>query len=114
MTGLTPEQQGVTNKMANMRKNNMNRTIGRTLLGVLALPFFVACVTVPPSNTSQLRGAPLTDAWMNVQVDGTQASAEPQFATAAEKELANQRLLDSYEHPIPEYMPRSPGGSTAQ
>lgn len=94
--------------------DNMKRTIGRILLGALTLPLCVACVTVPSSNTSQLRGAPLTDAWMNVQVDGTQASSEPQYATAAEKELANQRLLDSYEHPIPEYMPRSPGGNAAQ
>lgn len=92
----------------------MNRIIGRILLGALTLPLLAACVTVPPANTSQLRGAPLTDAWMNVQVDGTQASTQPQYATAAEKELANQRLLDSYQHPIPEYMPRSPGDTTAQ
>lgn len=91
----------------------MKRSIGTVLLMGPALAL-VACTSVPPANVSELRGAPLTDAWMNVQVDGSQASSTPQYATAAEKELANQRLLDSYQHPIPEYMPRSPGGTAAQ
>jgi len=90
----------------------MKRTVGTILLAGWVLPL-VAC-SVPQANVSKLRGAPMTDAWMNVQVDGSQASSVPQYATAAEKELANQRLLDSYQHPIPEYMPRSPGGNTAQ
>jgi len=91
----------------------MKRTVGTILLAGWVVPL-VACTSVPPANVSELRGAPVTDAWMNVQVDGSQASSVPQVATAAEKELANQRLLDSYQHPIPEYMPRSPGGNTAQ
>ena len=99
--------------MAERNKDNMKSIIGRMLLGAL-LPFCAACTAVPPSKVSELRGAPLTDAWMSVQVDGSQATAQPQYATAAERELANQRLLDSYEHEIPDYMPRSPGGNTAQ
>lgn len=53
---------------------------------------------VKPSRTEQ---------WLQLQASGKAASTKAQQASATERELANQRLLDSYDHPIPEYMPRT-------
>ncbi|MHC5349415.1 DUF3613 domain-containing protein [Metapseudomonas furukawaii] len=44
----------------------------------------------------------VSEQWLSIQRDGVQASRQVQSATAAERELANQRWLDSYRHAIPE------------
>lgn len=54
-----------------------------------------------------------TENWLQLQRSGAAASATPQQATAAERELSYQRLLDSYRHPIPEYFEQDVGGSVS-
>ncbi|WP_375057299.1 DUF3613 domain-containing protein [Zobellella sp. DQSA1] len=44
-----------------------------------------------------------TERWLQLQREGAAASIYSQAATAAERELANQRWLDSYKHPIPDF-----------
>lgn len=48
--------------------------------------------------------------WLKLQREGNAASKKVQTATPAERELAMQRLLKSYEHAIPEYYGESEGG----
>lgn len=48
--------------------------------------------------------------WLKLQREGNAASKKVQTATPAERELAMQRLLKSYEHAIPEYYGESDGG----
>ncbi|TBU89071.1 DUF3613 domain-containing protein [Stutzerimonas kirkiae] len=43
-----------------------------------------------------------TDIWLRMQREGTAASRHPQQLTPAERELALQRWLGSFEHEIPE------------
>ncbi|AXO86954.1 DUF3613 domain-containing protein [Pseudomonas sp. K1(2024)] len=52
------------------------------------------------------------EAWLRVQASGTQASPRGQAQTAQERERALQRWLDSYKHPIPQYL-RRPSAKTA-
>ncbi|SDK92228.1 Protein of unknown function [Pseudomonas delhiensis] len=42
--------------------------------------------------------------WLQLQRSGRQASANRQAATPAERDRAYRRYLDSYSHPIPEYL----------
>ncbi|TNE75351.1 MAG: DUF3613 domain-containing protein [Gammaproteobacteria bacterium] len=51
-----------------------------------------------------------TEAWLNAQSSGRLASPNLQRATLEERELANQRLLDSYRHPIPDFFDEDIGG----
>lgn len=51
-----------------------------------------------------------TERWLQLQREGTQKSQFTQTATPAERELAMQRLLESYKHPIPEYYGEEEGG----
>ncbi len=51
-----------------------------------------------------------TELWLQLQREGNAASKKVQTATPAERELAMQRLLKSYEHAIPEYYGESDGG----
>ena len=44
----------------------------------------------------------LTDDWLAIQRDGTQASLQPPRATPAERELSHQRWLESFKYAIPE------------
>lgn len=43
------------------------------------------------------------ECWLQLQRSGARASTKPQLLSAQEKELANQRWLDSFTHPIPEF-----------
>ncbi|WP_417660678.1 DUF3613 domain-containing protein [Pseudomonas sp.] len=51
-----------------------------------------------------------TESWLAIQRDGRAASMKLQRATPAERELAYQRWLDSYSHPIPEFYEQETGG----
>lgn len=55
-------------------------------------------------------GSTETDALLQVQREGSQASTTPQRLSSQERELANQRWLDSFTHPIPEFYERDAGG----
>lgn len=52
-----------------------------------------------------------TEMWLQLQREGNTASSHVQTATPTERELSMQRLLDSYNHPIPEYFGEDDGGS---
>lgn len=52
-----------------------------------------------------------TERWLQWQTEGSAASTQVQSATPAERELSMQRLLDSFNHPIPEYFGEKDGGS---
>ncbi|WP_010490614.1 DUF3613 domain-containing protein [Pseudomonas sp. S9] len=51
-----------------------------------------------------------TESWLAIQREGRAASTKLQTATPAERELAYQRWLDSYSHPIPEFYEQEQGG----
>lgn len=51
-----------------------------------------------------------TERWLQLQREGTVKSEYVQTATPAERELAMQRLLESYKYPIPEYYGDEDGG----
>lgn len=51
--------------------------------------------------------------WLELQRSGRVASPVIQSQSAAERELANQRLLDSYGHAIPEFFDENSGGSAS-
>lgn len=51
-----------------------------------------------------------TERFLKMQSSGRYASPHLQRATTAERELANQRLLESYQHPIPAFFDEEAGG----
>ncbi|MFP2769682.1 DUF3613 domain-containing protein [Oceanisphaera sp. KMM 10153] len=54
---------------------------------------------------------PQTERWLQLQREGNAASRYSQAATPAERELANRRWLESYEHPIPDFFEQGIEGS---
>ncbi|MGR3886921.1 DUF3613 domain-containing protein [Pseudomonas sp. 1152_12] len=79
-----------------------------TSLAMLALPISVMAIEPGPSSQQQA----LTEQWLTLQSTGSAASKTPQKASAAERDKAHQRLLDSYKYPIPEYFEQKVGGKT--
>jgi len=57
-----------------------------------------------PQAGSSARDQWEVEQWLQLQASGRQASANRQAATAAERDRAYRRYLDSYSHPIPEYL----------
>ena len=76
-------------------------------LAVLALPLAVMAIEPGPSSPQQA----VTESWLTLQSSGKAASSTRQKASAAERDLAAQRLLESYKHPIPEYFDQKAGGT---
>lgn len=77
----------------------------------------------PVSQTADANGHPPrvlsmgssdADKWLQVQREGSQASSTPQRLSDAERELAHQRWLDSFSHPIPEFYERDAGGGFSE
>ncbi|MBT1269358.1 DUF3613 domain-containing protein [Pseudomonas sp. D8002] len=85
----------------------MKLTLLATLL-FASLPLTVLAIEPGPSSPQQKQ----TEGWLQLQVSGERASSTPQKATPAERDLAMQRLLDSYKHTIPEYYDQKLGGNT--
>lgn len=56
------------------------------------------------------KGDTVADSWLQIQREGSQASANPQRLSAQEQELASQRWLDSFTHPIPNFFERDEAG----
>ena len=77
-------------------------------LAILALPVSVMAIEPGPSSPQQA----LTEQWLTLQSTGSAASKTPQKASAAERDKATQRLLESYKYPIPEYFEQKVGGKT--
>ncbi|WP_395609321.1 DUF3613 domain-containing protein [Pseudomonas sp. B22129] len=77
-------------------------------LAVLALPLNVMAIEPGPSSPQQS----LTESWLTLQPSGKASSTTQQKAAAAERDQANQRWLESFKHPIPEYFDQKVGGKT--
>ncbi|MFL1561139.1 DUF3613 domain-containing protein [Pseudomonas sp. O64] len=77
-------------------------------LAMLALPMGVMAIEPGPSSPQQAQ----TEQWLTLQSTGSAASKTPQKASAAERDKAHQRLLESYKYPIPEYFEQKVGGET--
>jgi hypothetical protein len=78
-------------------------------LAVLMLPLSVMAIEPGPSSPQQAA----TERWLTLQSSGSAASDTPQKASAAERDQANQRLLDSYKYPIPQYFEQKVGGKSS-
>ncbi|MBV4522307.1 DUF3613 domain-containing protein [Pseudomonas sp. SWRI74] len=76
-------------------------------LGLLALPLTAHALDAGPASPQQQE----TEGWLQLQRNNTAASQKPQTATAAERELAMQRWLKSYQHDIPEFFDQDAGGA---
>ncbi|WP_339486726.1 DUF3613 domain-containing protein [Pseudomonas sp. EL_65y_Pfl2_R95] len=76
-------------------------------LGVI-LP--VAVQADEPVTSRPLPQLSKTESWLAIQRDGRAASVTLQTATPAERELAYQRWLDSFSHPIPDFYEQETGG----
>ncbi|QHF42858.1 hypothetical protein PspS35_03265 [Pseudomonas sp. S35] len=72
------------------------------------LPLSAVAIEPGPSSPQQKQ----TEGWLQLQVSGQLASSTPQKATATERELTLQRLIESYKHPIPEYYEQKQGGNS--
>ena len=68
----------------------------------------VASAAVAATPAAEPRGSVST--WLQLQSSGRVASPVIQGQTATEREMANQRFLDSYEHPIPEFISNQGAG----
>lgn len=77
-------------------------------LALLALPLTTMAIEPGPSSPQQQN----TETWLTLQSSGQAASPTQQKASAAERDLATQRWLDSFKHPIPEYFDQKVGGQT--
>ncbi|MGY2682345.1 uncharacterized protein DUF3613 [Pseudomonas tolaasii NCPPB 2192] len=77
-------------------------------LAVLALPLSVMAIEPGPSSPQQA----VTESWLTLQPSGKASSTTQQKAAAAERDQANQRWLESFKHPIPEYFDQKVGGKT--
>lgn len=73
-----------------------------------AYPLEVSANNVTPTSSADIGAA--TEAWLSAQSSGHLASPNLQRSTLEERELANQRLLDSYRHPIPDFFDEDVGG----
>ena len=83
----------------------------KVLFSVMSLSVLSA-QAISQSNQALVADSPKLQAerWLQLQREGTQKSQFTQTATPAERELAMQRLLESYKHPIPEYYGEEEGG----
>lgn len=88
----------------------MNRTL--LVLAGIGLMYGGSLVAEPALIAE--RPESQTELWLQLQRDGSQASARPQSATPTERELAMRRLLESYKHPIPEFFEQDAGGQVGR
>nr|WP_180204107.1 DUF3613 domain-containing protein [Pseudomonas sp. SbOxS1]NYU03948.1 DUF3613 domain-containing protein [Pseudomonas sp. SbOxS1] len=76
-------------------------------LGLLTLPLAAHAIDAGPSSAQQQE----TEGWLQLQSSNANASTKPQTASAAERELAMQRWLKSFQHEIPEFFDQYEGGT---
>lgn len=83
-----------------------------TLIAVLALGVQAGWATeIYADKRVDNSAASGTAQWLKIQREGSQQSKRVQAQTPAEQERSFQRLLDSYEHKIPEYYEGGEGGT---
>lgn len=73
-------------------------------LGLLTCSMMAGADEWLDDRDAELREGPtLTESWLQIQREGSQASNRPQQLTPQERELVNQRWLENFSHPIPEF-----------
>ncbi|KQN53698.1 hypothetical protein ASE98_19240 [Pseudomonas sp. Leaf48] len=82
------------------------KTITYCCLGLLALPLAAHAIDAGPSSPAQQE----TEGWLQLQARNQAASDKPQTASSAERELAMQRWLKSFQHEIPAFFEQDTGG----
>ncbi|WP_017905918.1 DUF3613 domain-containing protein [Pseudomonas asplenii] len=80
----------------------------RLLMVSLACLSTSAWAIDPGPSSEQQQG---TEQWLQLQVRGVVASPKPQTASAAERDLAMQRWLNSFNYPIPERYQQKESGN---
>jgi hypothetical protein len=78
-------------------------------LGLLALPLAAHAIDAGSASPQQQE----TEGWLQLQSNNTAASTKPQTASAAERELAMQRWLKSFQHEIPQFFDQDAGGKVS-
>ncbi|OWJ94426.1 hypothetical protein B6S59_13815 [Pseudomonas sp. A46] len=88
----------------------------KTLIGLLLLAASLGLQADEDPRERQPERQRLSEQWLSTQREGIQASRHAQTATPTERELANQRWLESYKYAIPERYygdGLEPGGSSS-
>ncbi|MFO2463371.1 DUF3613 domain-containing protein [Pseudomonas sp. 15FMM2] len=78
-------------------------------LTLLALPLSTQAIEPGPSSPYQGQ----TERWLTLQASGQMTSPTPQKASAAEREQAMRRLLES-TYPIPEFFKAQSAGGKSE
>lgn len=68
----------------------------------IAILLMGACAGLQAAEDTRHERQRVSEQWLGIQRDGSQATRHAQTASAAERELANQRWLESYRYAIPE------------
>jgi hypothetical protein len=76
------------------------------IVGMACLSATAWAIDPGPSSAAQ-QG---TESWMQLQIRGVVASTNLQTASAAEREMAMQRWLNSFNYPIPEFFDQDAAG----
>lgn len=74
----------------------------KTRIVILLLGASCALHAAEDSRDARPEPQRLSEQWLGIQRDGSQASRHSQTASATERELANQRWLETYKYAIPE------------
>lgn len=77
---------------------------------LLALPQNGNAIEPGPASKQQQE----TEGWLHLQSSNTAPSPTPQTASSAERELAMQRWLKSYEDQIPDFYDADVGGEISK
>jgi len=83
-------------------------------------PLLIVCLTCLSASAWAIDPGPSsaaqqgTESWMQLQIRGVVASTNLQTASAAERELAMQRWLNSFTYPIPMFFEQDSGGDVSQ
>ncbi|MFS2159802.1 DUF3613 domain-containing protein [Pseudomonas sp. Pseusp122] len=80
------------------------------VIGIVSLLAMTPCAWAAEKGDSPWQEQ--TQAWLQLQSQGSQASPTRQSATPVEREQSMQRWLDSYKHEIPEFFEQKKGGKT--
>ncbi|ALI09010.1 MULTISPECIES: DUF3613 domain-containing protein [Pseudomonas] len=80
----------------------------KQLMIVCMVSLSTAAWAIEPGPSSAAQQG--TESWMQLQIRGVVASTNLQTASAAEREMAMQRWLNSFNYPIPEFFDQDSGG----
>lgn len=80
----------------------------KQLMIVCMVSLSTAAWAIEPGPSSAAQQG--TESWMQLQIRGVAASTQLQTASAAEREMAMQRWLNSFNYPIPEFFDQDSAG----